>query len=272
MSDNFQGVPGMNYGLGGLNKFNNPLIPGYGNVIPDNSYYNTSQQGLNNSMPNLGMGNPSMNFGLGLLGNMGITNNTGFNMGGVQNNLGGIPNNMGVIQNNIGGIPNNFGGLGTQYAMPFGMNTQRIQTPNALTNQFGMSALYPQNYPQYGTNYLTNNQFGQQSLSQSLIAQMNQMNYEELLRIQMEEEAAKKAKEDEKEFMKNFEEELHKMLQEKRSFRSELVKPIDIYLQKSEYFYERDRYFFEELIQQPLKTEGFLGTGDGKNFRQISTF
>ena len=36
--------------------------------------------------------------------------------------------------------------------------------------------------------------------------------------------------------------------------------PIEVYVPRSEYFYERDRYFIEQLLMQPLKTNGILGT------------
>ena len=37
--------------------------------------------------------------------------------------------------------------------------------------------------------------------------------------------------------------------------------PVDLVVPRSEYFYSRDRYFLEQLIMKPLKTNGLLGRG-----------
>ena len=76
----------------------------------------------------------------------------------------------------------------------------------------------------------------------------------------LEEIKKKKEKEEEDENIK-------KNTREERNKRRELLFgkgglyniPVDIFLPRSEYFYSRDRAFFEELILAPLKTEGVSG-------------
>ena len=76
----------------------------------------------------------------------------------------------------------------------------------------------------------------------------------------LEEIKKKKEKEEEDENIK-------KNTREERNKRRELLFgkgglyniPVDIFLPRSEYFYSRDRSFFEELILAPLKTEGVSG-------------
>ena len=76
----------------------------------------------------------------------------------------------------------------------------------------------------------------------------------------LEEMKKKKEKEEEDENIK-------KNTREERNKRRELLFgkgglyniPVDIFLPRSEYFYSRDRAFFEELILAPLKTEGISG-------------
>ena len=48
--------------------------------------------------------------------------------------------------------------------------------------------------------------------------------------------------------------------------------PVDINIPRSEYFYSRDRSFFEELIMAPLKTEGISGRKRVTEFNKETLF
>jgi hypothetical protein len=250
------------------NDPNNFYGSNYNMNIDPNNFNQNYNTGLTGGM--IGMDGMNNGYGQSMqnmqnMQNMNFTNyampnfsNTGYNvpqqnpdynnslLNNSQNNFNNSLSNMNPMNYGM------MGNVGTQYGVPYG-NTQYNQGNLSGSNfqqGMGMNMLYPPNMQMMG-------QSGQ-SLSNSLLAQINQMNLEQIQRFQEQEEVARKEKEEESEFKMKFKEEIQKMLLEKVDL--EKIKNIDLHLPKSEYFYERDRSFFEELIQQPLKSEGLFGT------------
>ena len=151
---------------------------------------------------------------------------------------------------------NNFGGMG----MGTGLNNSGI---NNFGMNPGMNAMNNSgmNFPQMGNVGLMNqrnnlNQMNQSGMNQSGMMQANLANIAQLeqQRILEEEERNKKEKE---EIEKDLNEQIEKILQDKRE--NQFIRPINTLVVQPELFFERDRFFFEELLMEPMMTEGLLG-------------
>jgi hypothetical protein len=117
---------------------------------------------------------------------------------------------------------------------------------------------FPQNYPMYNPqDYMVNT--GRSNPTADMLNYINQYNMEQerLNRIKMEEEA--KQRDQDRLSNESFKQELSQLVQNPRVEEKSNL-PLQLYVSKSEYIDERDRYFFEELIMQPLKTAGVIGT------------
>jgi len=251
-------------------KFQNQNIPILSNMRMFNTGTNQNFQGTGY---NIGMPITSPQIGIG--------SNYDYNLGlgGIYNNQYGSNSNLqfntsGPLYNSATNINNNFGVIGnfnTQYGVPFTMGASIPDFTNRSANSISQPGVV-NNINAVNNSYAMQNNLmlGQmlqqnENLSNSILAQINQLNLDRLQRLKIEEEASQKQTEDEKEFKRRFEEEWKKFLLSKEEMA--MIKPIgeNIRVNKSEYFYDRDRYFFEELIQQPLKTEGCLGMRLVKN-------
>lgn len=216
-----------NTGLGGgMNP--NTLGNSMGNFPMMNPQFQMMMGGLQGGMNNFGMNNfpgvggmtGSLNNSVNMGGNMSMGNfgNPAFPMG-----LGGM-NNSGM---NMGG------GIGLAEQNQMLMNMMMMNQMNQMGPLNNMNQV---------------NQSGMMQANLANIAQLEQQ------RIQEEEERNKKEKED---LEKELNEEIQKLLQEKRE--QNIIRPIETLIVQPELFYDRDRFFYEELFMQPLITEGIFG-------------
>jgi hypothetical protein len=221
-----------NTGLGG-GANPNMLGNSMGNFPMMNPQFQMMMGGMQGGMNNFGMNNIP---GMGGIGGMTGSLNNSVNMGGNMSmgNFGNPAFGMG-----LGGINNsgmNMGGMGLPDQNQMLMNMMMMNQMNQM-NQMG---------PLNNMNQM--NQSGMMQANLANIAQLEQQ------RIQEEEERTKKEKED---LEKDLNEEIQKLLQEKRE--QNIIRPIETIIVQPELFYDRDRFFYEELFMQPLITEGIFG-------------
>ena len=250
--------------------FNSGYIPGPNIINPPNPiaqlnpYNQNIPQNLNYSVPG-GIRGSQMPF-------LGGSINPNANPYSNQN-LGGSIGPMG-LQGSIGpvGLQGSIGPNINPSINPFDPNTNFLQS-----NMYGNPMMNPNNNIEGIQNMANNIAINDQDL------QMNQYIADRMQEIEKMKEQTKEIykrlsdqygdeEEDLEEIKKKKENEeedenIKKNTREERNKRRELLFgkgglyniPVDIFLPRSEYFYSRDRAFFEELILAPLKTEGISG-------------
>ncbi len=127
------------------------------------------------------------------------------------------------------------------------MNNFNMQNPNFNPND-QMFYNTMRNDPNLINRFLAENNM--QNINTQNEEEMRLKQEEEMLRLIEDEEQIRKMKNHMKEYLNT----------NKHNFT--YIKNDLFDTRRSEYFNERDRYFFEELILQPLITSGFLGLGN----------
>ena len=204
------------------NQFNNPIYAQLQQQAMMNmaSSYMMSPQYMPQNPEGFGM-NQSFN-----------VNTSGLNLNNSMPNITGTPPGLGLMMNT---------------------NPQMFHT-----NRFMQESMYPtaHGYPQ---NPMQQQAYFSQSLSNSLNEQIRQYELNQAINKQFQDEKERLQREEDKNSYKNFEEELKNMIEDLPDL-IKLSKSVEVMVNRSEYFNYRDRFFFEQLIQQPLKTSGFFGT------------
>lgn len=234
MSNNFNINNDLNNNIIASNV--NPLLNTNNNNFANYNYgtnvnnLNTSQQELNNSMPNAGYNMNQLGFGIlnramgSNLQNMDLAsnfNNNNYNMSIDQYN----PRRQTVNLSQMAGNMNYMGDA------PMFYNTMR-NDPNLINRFIEMQNL--QN-----------------------MQNLNTQNEEEM-KLRQEEEIQRMLEDELR--MQNIQDDLKNYMKTNKNIT--YIKQDLFDIRRPEYFNERDRFFFEELIQQPLKTNGFLGMGN----------
>jgi len=244
INNNFQPTAGMGYGV----NYNNPNIPQQvmNNSLPAGGF-NMNQMGLGilnrvnpemfnyQTMPGFNNNNSNNQMqqqyaDMGFYPRRGTVNlsamGTGMEMNAFNNNLP----NQNVNFNNVNILNQSYGsGGGAAQIPPMFYNTMR-NDPNLINRFFEM---------------------------QNNMQNLNTQNEEET-RLRQEEELQRMI--DDEAEMQNLKDEMKLYLKTAKNIA--YIKQDLFGICRSEYLNERDRYFFEELIQQPLKTSGFLGLGN----------
>lgn len=261
-----------------LNPNNFGPQPGTSNLGFRHNYnLNTTQQEQNNSMP-------ATNYNLNQLG-IGLLNRADPNMNNYQaNNLGNNQTGQGL--NALNNLP--FPKRGTVNLSALGMdmnqfnNIRLANNLNEPNNNFNSM-----NNMNFNNNYNENNynNFGGMNQSAASGNQIPPMFYNTMRNdpnlvnrfFEIQNNMQNLNTQNEEEMRLRQEEEMQRMLEDememqklkdqmKNYFKSNkniaYIKQDLFSIRRSEYFNERDRYFFEELIQLPLKTSGFLGLGN----------
>jgi hypothetical protein len=169
---------------------------------------------------------------------------------------GHVPNNPYDMSNPYQHYP----GAGNPSEMNRSSQNMGFNTYGYPPNMMNMPTNFP-NYPMY-PGYSQQDFAGTNSRfdpTADILSQMNQYNaaMERQLAIDKEEEA--KQREIDKLSNESIKQELSQLVENRRFGENKGDGPLQLFVPKSEHINERDRYFFEELIQQPLKTAGFLG-------------
>jgi hypothetical protein len=136
-------------------------------------------------------------------------------------------------------------------------------TPGVGFNPYGypghMMTNMPPNYPMYPgypNDYMNS---GRSNPTADMLNYINQYNAEQERMNAFLKEEENKQREHDKLSNESFKQELSHMVQNPRYLENKENLPLQLFVPKSEYINERDRYFFEELIQQPFRTAGVLG-------------
>ncbi len=70
--------------------------------------------------------------------------------------------------------------------------------------------------------------------------------------MQVEEEARKLREQDEEAEKQKLQEEMENIQEEEPEDNAPIIMPFDVFIPRAEFFFDRDRYFFESLIQVSL--------------------
>ena len=266
-----------NFNNSNNNNFNNINLQSAANLGFRSNYNpNTSQQEMNNSTPAGG-------FNMGQLG-FGLLNRADPNMFNYQN-MPGFNNNNNNENNNLNNLSNQMMQNPNSFNLPF--------RPRGTANlsQLGIDLNAFNNLNNLNSNPINNNlnnNFNNNNLNQTLNSAGNKappmfyntmrndgnlinrffemQNNMQNINTQNEEEMRLR-QEEEMQRMQEDEMEIQKLKDEMKNYFNtnkniSYIKQDLFETRRSEYFNERDRYFFEELIQLPLKTNGFLGIGN----------
>jgi hypothetical protein len=130
---------------------------------------------------------------------------------------------------------------------PQGMNQMNRSMPNlgGLNQPFNA----PPNY----------NRQMQLLANYNLMEQFNQFNVEEEMRRKILDAEKQKQRERDMNINKEIMNEFNIMQKEVKNI-NEIISPLQLLMPRSDHIDLRDRYFFEELLLQPLKTAGLFGT------------
>jgi len=243
VNPNVNNIPGSasNFGFNLMQPMMNNLQqenlnPGGGGGFGASNYFNQNSLNIPNIQPQM---QPDFR----------IPNNFNNPQGGMMNNS--LPPSNVNMQNLGLGLMSNIGGFGDFGNIPQFQNSNisnNSYNPNDMNMNMGNPMFY--NTMRNDPNFM--NRFVQQS--------------ENNLNTQNEEEAKLRQEEDIQK-MAEYEEEMRKVKDYMENYLKynkniTYIKQDLFDIRRSEKFHERDRYFFEELIQKPLKASGLTGMGN----------
>lgn len=245
----------------------NPLNPNFSSSNNNNNFQPTNNLGfrsnynLSSSQPDLNNSMPAGGYNLNPQG-FGILNRPDPQIMNNFPNPAGFNNNINNPMQNTMGLNLPFQPRGTVNLSQLGMDMNAFNN-FANTNNFNnlnqsVASAGAQGMPMFYNTMrndpnLINRFFEMQNNMQNL----NTQNEEEM-RLRQEEEMQRML-EDEMEIQK-LKDQMKNYFKTNKNI--SYIKQDLFGIRRSEYFNERDRFFFEELIQLPLKTSGFLGLGN----------
>jgi len=264
--------PNMNFGQSNFAyNLNNPLSnemnslnANFNNIPNNNSYGNYDLQSNSNYIPNPNINNSQNDMNYNLSGGRFDMNQLGM---GVLNradpqmfNLGLTGNNAPINNFGLGGLNNNlsYDARRTVNLTQLGLDNNGYNNLMNNINNLNINPDRNEAAPMFYNTMRNDGNFMSRFMDiQGNMQNINTQNEEEM-RLRQEEEMQRLLED---------EAEIQKMKDQMKNFfkinkNITYIKQDLFAIRRSEYFNERDRFFFEELLQLPLKTNGILGMGN----------